>query len=197
MSFPDLPTNRECRDALALPHCSYSWTLATARHCLKRALILTLLVTLAPLPSQAAKGSVCTMTQPTIARDEAGIRETMAAYNAALNGGKTAGVLQLYTEDGVFMPPYSQSAVGKCAVAAAYDKVFAELQFDVKFTIAELVVMAPNWAYVRTNSAGTTFHRSLGKKLAEANQELFVFKKGDDGKWRIARYSFSPTNPPA
>ena len=55
--------------------------------------------------------------------------------------------------------------------------MLAELQFDVKFTIAELVVMAPNWAYVRTNSAGTTFHRSLGKKLAEANQELFIFKR--------------------
>ena len=136
------------------------------------------------------------MTQATIAGDEAGIRETMAAYNAALNGGKTAAVLPLYAENGVFMPPYSQSAVGKSAVAVAYDKVFEELQFDVKFTIAELVVMAPNWAYVRTNSAGTTFHRSLGEKLAEANQELFIFKKGDDGKWRIARYSFSPTNPP-
>ena len=169
----------------------------TARDCLKRALTLTLLVTLAPLPSQAAIGSACAMTQATIARDEAGIQETMAAYNAALNGGKTAAVLPRYTEDGVFMPPYSQSAIGKSAIAAAYDKVFAELQFDVKFTIAELVVMAPNWAYVRTNSAGTTFHRSLGKKLAEANQELFIFKKGDDGKWRIARYSFSPTNPPA
>ena len=145
-----------------------------ARHCLKRGLTFTLLVTLAPLPSQAAKESACTMTQATIARNEAGIRETMAAYNTALNGGKTAAVLPLYTEDGVFMPPYSQSAVGKSAVATAYDKVFEELQFDVKFTIAELVVMAPDWAYVRTNSAGTTFHRSLGKKLAEANQELFV-----------------------
>lgn len=166
-------------------------------HCLKRALTLTLLVMLAPLPSQAAKGGACAMTQATIARDEAGIRQTMADYNTALNGGKTAAVLPLYTEDGVFMPPYSQSAVGKSAVATAYDKVFDELQFDVKFTIAELVVMAPNWAYVRTNSAGTTFHRSLGKKLAEANQELFIFKKSDDGKWRIAGYSFSPINPPA
>jgi len=169
----------------------------TARHYLKRALTLTLLVTLIPLSSQAAKRSACAMTQAAIARDEAGIRETMAAYNAALNGVKTAAVLPLYAEDGVFMPPYSQSAVGKSAVAVAYDKVYEELQFDVKFTIAELVVMAPDWAYVRTNSAGTTFHRSLGKKLAEANQELFIFKKGDDGKWRIARYSFSPTNPPA
>jgi hypothetical protein len=31
---------------------------------------------------------------------------------------------------------------------------------------------------------------------AEGNQELFIFRKGDDCKWRIARYSFSPTNPP-
>ena len=32
---------------------------------------------------------------------------------------------------------------------------------------------------------------------AEANQELFIFLKGGDGAWRIARYSFWPVNPPA
>ena len=130
------------------------------------------------------------------AGDEAGIRSTMAAYNAALNGGKTSMVLPLYTDDGIFMPPYSQSAVGKGAVRVAYDKVFAELKFHVKFTIAELVIMAPTWAYVRTNSAGTTDHHSTGKTTAEANQELFIFRKGEDGTWRIARYSFSPTSGP-
>jgi uncharacterized protein (TIGR02246 family) len=155
------------------------------------------LPTLAPLPSPAQIRSPAAMTQAAIADDEAGIKETMAAYNAALNGGKTAAVLPLYTEDGVFMPPYSQSSIGQAAVANAYDRVFDELQFDVKFDIAELVVLAPTWAYVRTNSAGTTLHRSLGRTLAEANQELFIFKKGGDDKWRIARYSFSPTNPPA
>ncbi len=136
-------------------------------------------------------------TQATIPTDEAAIRETLAAYNAALNGGETSAVLPLYTDDGVFMPPYSQSAVGKSAVAKAYDKVFDELKFNVKFNIAELVVMAPTWAFVRTNSAGTTLHHSTGKTPAEANQELFILKRGDDSKWRIARYSFSPTNPPA
>jgi uncharacterized protein (TIGR02246 family) len=128
--------------------------------------------------------------------DEAGIRGTLALYNDALNGGKTSAVLPLYTDDGVFMPPYSQSAVGKDAVRKAYDAVFDELKFHVKFDIAELVVMAPSWAYVRTNSAGTTDHHSTGKTTSEANQELFIFKKGDDRKWRIARYSFSPTEPP-
>jgi hypothetical protein len=40
-----------------------------------------------------------------------------------------------------------------------------------------------------------TGHASTGKTTAEANQELFIFKKGEDREWRIARYSFSPTNP--
>ena len=131
-----------------------------------------------------------------MANEESAIRAVMASYNDALNRGSTDAALMLYAEDGVFMAPYSQSAVGKEAVRKAYDAVFSELKFDVEFSIAELVMMAPNWAYVRTNSAGTTGHASTGKTTAEANQELFIFRKDGDGKWRIARYSFSPTKPP-
>ena len=131
-----------------------------------------------------------------MANEESAIRAVMASYNDALTRGSTDAALMLYAEDGVFMAPYSQSAVGKEAVRKAYDAVFSELKFDVEFSIAELVMMAPNWAYVRTNSAGTTGHASTGKTTAEANQELFIFRKDGDGKWRIARYSFSPTNPP-
>lgn len=131
------------------------------------------------------------------ADDKAGIERTLAAYNSALNGGETSAVMPLYTEDGIFMPPFSPSQIGKSAIASAYDKVFAELDFEVKFNVAEVVVMAPRWAYVRTNSAGTTKHSSTGKTTNEANQELFVFQKGADAIWRIARYSFSPTGPPS
>ena len=119
----------------------------------------------------------------------------MAAYNAALNGGKTAAVLPLYTEDGVFMPPYSQSAIGAAAVRQAYDSVFKAIKLSVKFSVAEVVEMAPNWVFARTNSAGTTTINATRVKSAEANQELFIFGKGGDGSWRIARYSFSSTNP--
>jgi len=165
---------------------------------LKRALVIASVIGtcgfVAVTAARAAES--CSLTAATKADAEAGVRETIAAYNVALNGGQTAAVLPLYTDDGVFMPPYSDSAIGKEAVKRAYDKVFDELRFHVKFTIAELVVMSPSWAYVRTNSAGTTEHHSTGKTTTEANQELFVFARGGDGKWRIARYSFSPTNPP-
>jgi uncharacterized protein (TIGR02246 family) len=131
------------------------------------------------------------------ANEESAIRTLLASYNDALNKGSTDAALALYADDGAFMPPYSPSAVGKAAVRKSYDAVFRELTFDVKFTIAELVTMAPRWAYARTNSAGSTRHASTGKTTAEANQELFIFRKDDEGAWRIARYSFSPTNPPA
>ena len=166
--------------------------------CLKSALIGASILATPCIPGKApAQTATSSITGDTAtAKDEAAIRDVMGLYNIALNGGKTAAVLPLYTEDGVFMPPYSQSAIGKDAVRVAYDAVFAELKFNVKFNIAELVVMPPMWAYVRTNSAGTTGHHSTGKITAEANQELFIFRKGEDGAWRIARYSFSPTKPP-
>ena len=156
------------------------------------ALVLTTLAGILVAPITRADAA----TQGRVSQARTDIESTMAAYNAALNGGDTAAVLPLYTEDGIFMAPYSQSYVGKNAVKRAYDQVFSELKFNVKFNIAEVVQMSPRWAYVRTNSAGTTAHHSTGKTTSEANQELFILKKAEDGKWRIARYSFSPTNPP-
>jgi ketosteroid isomerase-like protein len=94
------------------------------------------------------------------------------------------------------MPPYSQSAVGSAAVRKAYDAVFKTITLNVKFTIAEIVEVGPGWAFARTNSEGTTADHATGNKIAEGNQELFIFKKDLDGSWKIARYSFSPTNPP-
>jgi uncharacterized protein (TIGR02246 family) len=129
------------------------------------------------------------------AADEAAIRSVLSSYQDALNASNTEAVMPLYTEDGVFMPPNNSSAVGKIAVRRAYDGVFKAITLKVEFTVAELVMLSPEWAFVRTNSAGTNKINSTGATGVEGNQELFIFKKGTDGKWRIARYSFSTTNP--
>ena len=156
------------------------------------ALTLAMVVKVPGTPADSASAA----TQGMTSQARASIESTMANYNAALNGGDTGAVMPLYTEDGIFMAPYSPSYIGQDAIRRGYDKVFQELKFNVKFNIAEIVQMSPRWAYVRTNSAGTTAHHSTGKTTSEANQELFILKKGVDSKWRIARYSFSPTNPP-
>ena len=131
-----------------------------------------------------------------MAQDESGIRKTLASYNAALNAGQTSAVLPLYEQDGICMAPFSPSSIGRTALETAYDGFFQAMKFDVTFDVLEIVVTAPEWAFVRTRSHGTTLHSSTGKTVSEANQELFVMHKGSDGQWRIARYSFSPTSPP-
>jgi uncharacterized protein (TIGR02246 family) len=125
-----------------------------------------------------------------------GVTALLAKYNEALNASSTGAVMPLYAADGVFMPPYSQSAVGSAAVREAYEAVFKAITLSVKFTIAEIVELGPGWAFARTNSAGTTTDHATGQKSAEGNQELFILKKDDGGAWKIARYSFSSTNPP-
>ena len=134
------------------------------------------------------------MSGSTIA-DETAVRNVMSSYESALNASNTEAVMLLYAEDGVFMAPNNQSAVGKASVRQAYDAVFKTITLKVKFSIAELVVMSPQWAFVRTNSTGTQKINATAATSHEGNQELFILKKVDDGQWRIARYSFSTTNP--
>jgi uncharacterized protein (TIGR02246 family) len=127
--------------------------------------------------------------------NEQAVAEVLAAYSAALNASDTDAVMPLYAEDGVFMPPYSASAVGADAVQKAYDAVFKAIKLTVKFNVAEIVEMSSEWVFARTNSAGTTLDHTTGATTAEANQELFIFRKDQGGKFKIARYSFSTTNP--
>jgi uncharacterized protein (TIGR02246 family) len=127
--------------------------------------------------------------------NEQAVAAVLAKYEDALNQSDIDAVMKLYAFDGVFMPQNSPSSVGADAVRKAYDAVFEAIKLTVKFNVAEVVEMAPNWVLARTNSAGTVKVYATGGGGPEANQELFVFQK-IDGEWKIARYCFSTTNPP-
>ena len=128
--------------------------------------------------------------------DEKAIGAVLAKYQDALNQSNTDAVMKLYGADGVFMPQNSPSSVGAQAVRKAYEAVFDAITLSVKFDIAEVRQLAPEWAFARTNSAGRVKVNATGETSAEGNQELFVFQKVGD-TWKIARYCFSTTNPPA
>jgi uncharacterized protein (TIGR02246 family) len=128
--------------------------------------------------------------------DEAAIKSVMSKYQDALNASSTDQTMPLYVDDGVFMRPDSQSALGKAQLRQAYDAVFKAITLHVKFAIHEIVLMSPEWAFVRTDSAGTNKINATGAISAEGRKDLFILHESDDGAWKIARYSFSSTNPP-
>ncbi len=126
--------------------------------------------------------------------DKTQIEAVLKGYEQVLNAGDVAGVLKLYTKDGVFMAQHNRSAVGIQQVEAAYTGAFQAIDLNVEFDIVEVEVIADDWAFARTNSSGITTINTTGDKIPEGNQELFVLQK-IDGDWKIARYAFSTTNP--
>ena len=126
--------------------------------------------------------------------NEKAVAEVLAKYQDALNQSDTDEVIKLCASDCVFMPQHSPSSIGSDAVRKPYDTVLQTIKLTVQFNVAEVVEVAPNWVFARTNSAGTVKAHATGAGGPEANQELFLFQK-IDGTWKIARYCFSTTNP--
>jgi uncharacterized protein (TIGR02246 family) len=107
--------------------------------------------------------------------NEKAVAEMLGKYQDALNQSDADAVMKLYAPDGVFMPQNSPSGVGAGEVRRAYDAVFKTINLTVKFEVAEVVEVAPNWVFARTNSVGTVKVHATGAGGPEANQELFLF----------------------
>jgi uncharacterized protein (TIGR02246 family) len=129
------------------------------------------------------------------AADAEGIQDALAAYETALNGSDVDRVLEAFAADGVFMAPNNPSAVGADAIRGAYGGIFKAITFDTELTVAEVIQVAPDWAFVRTDSNGHVIVHATKQRVPDANHELFALNKGDDGRWKIARYAFSSTLP--
>ena len=80
--------------------------------------------------------------------------------------------------------------MGLPAVQAAYAGTFKAISLNIRFQVAELQVLSPEWAALRTTSTGTIGIVANGAQVPEGNQELFLLRKAQ-GRWKIARYSFS------
>ena len=130
-----------------------------------------------------------------VASVQADIEAVLATYETALNASDTDKVLTVFAPDGVFMAPNNPSTVGADAIRAAYSGIFQAIIFDTELTVEEVVQVAPNWAFVRTSSNGHVTVNAIKQRVPDANHELFIFQKGNDDAWKIARYSFATTNP--
>ena len=124
------------------------------------------------------------------AQQRAGIEEVLKNYERSLNAGDVAGVVQLYTDDAVLLAPEAPSAVGIEAVRNAYTGIFQAIAINITFEIAEVKLLSPEWAFLRSNSKGVVKILANGAQVPGSSQELFVLHKSQ-GRWKIARYSFS------
>jgi ketosteroid isomerase-like protein len=123
------------------------------------------------------------------------IQSILQSYESALNTNAVDTILGLYGRDPVFMPQHAPALVGRAAVRAGYEQVFATLKLDVHFEIHE-VEENGDTAWARTSSSGRTQILAAGVEVTEGNNELFIFRR-ESGEWKIHRYLFATNQPRA
>ncbi|KAF7559746.1 hypothetical protein G7046_g4413 [Stylonectria norvegica] len=122
------------------------------------------------------------------------ITAVLQSYGTALRKQDVKGILELYTEDGVMMPPHFSASVGTQDLRDSYTRIFSTIQLVVSFEFDEIVVMSPEWAFARTTAEGTKTMLSTQESERHSNQELFIMNKAREN-WKIARYAFSTMKP--
>jgi uncharacterized protein (TIGR02246 family) len=115
--------------------------------------------------------------------DERAIRELVATWMTASQAGDIDTVLGLMTDDVVFMVP-GREPFGK-EVFAATSRDMTGVHMAGSSDIRELVVLG-NIAYLR-NHIDMTMTPPAGASMRRAGYTLTILRKGQDGRWRLAR----------
>lgn len=123
------------------------------------------------------------------------IQSILRSYETALNSNAIDTILDLYGSEPVFMPQHAPVLVGRAAVRAGYEQVFATIKLDVRFEIHE-VEETGDYAWARTSSSGRTKILAAGMDVTEGNNELSIFRR-ENGSWKIHRYLFATNQPRA
>jgi uncharacterized protein (TIGR02246 family) len=116
--------------------------------------------------------------------DEDAIRELVATWMSATRAGDTAAVLDLMTDDAVFLvagrPPFGKPEFAAAAQAQAASAV----TFDGRSDIQELQVHG-DWAFLRSRLTVTT--TQAGQAPAVRSGHTLTILRKEAGRWRLAR----------
>jgi len=115
--------------------------------------------------------------------DEQAICELVTEWMERSQAGDTAAVLELMTDDVLFLVP-GREPFGKDAFAAA-SGAMAGARMEGKSEIRELKVMG-DWAYL-IGHLEVTVTPTGGTTVRRAGHTLTLLRKEADGRWRLAR----------
>jgi uncharacterized protein (TIGR02246 family) len=115
--------------------------------------------------------------------DERQIRELVDRWMAATKAGDTQAVLDLMTDDVIFMVP-GREPFGKEEFRTASEAMH-EMEIDGRAEVLEIQV-AGDWAFIR-NHIDVSTGQGGGERSNRSGYTLTILRKCEDGRWRLAR----------
>jgi uncharacterized protein (TIGR02246 family) len=115
--------------------------------------------------------------------DERAIRELVDTWMSASKSGDVEAVLDLMTDDVLFMVP-GQEPFGKDAFRAR-SEALRGVAMEGRAEIREIEVLG-EWAWIR-NHIDLTVTPADGEQMRRSGHTLTILRKGPDGRWRLFR----------
>ena len=115
--------------------------------------------------------------------DERAIRQVIETWMKASREGDTATVLSLMTDDAVFTVA-GREPFGREAFEAA-SNAMAGMTIEGTSEVVELEVLG-DWAFSR-NHIDMAMTPPGGQPVRRSGYTLTLYRKGADGRWRLAR----------
>lgn len=130
------------------------------------------------------------------AGDEAAVRAAEEAYRAAWATNDSAAVMATLSTDAVLMPAGLEPIQGDSAIRAFWWPADGSSTTIESYEISvDEVQGSGDLAYLRGRGRLAFVYRSADGEASELSSEsvhLSVFRRGADGRWRIARRIWSP-----
>ena len=114
------------------------------------------------------------------------IEALSARWLAAERRQDLEAMLEMVTDDAVFLLPNGQSLAGKGAIAALFRSFFAAFSSDHQAVTKEVQVL-DTWAYAWGVETTVLTPRSGGPPVRLRGFGFSVLHRGQDGQWRFAR----------
>lgn len=116
------------------------------------------------------------------------------AYLAAINANDLDMFLATVTDDIVFIAPNAPAMEGKGVVGPWVGGYFEAVETAWEKTTVEFVVSG-DWAFERYRYQVTDTPRGGGEAYQDTGNGINIYRRGDDGVWRVARDAWATDQP--
>jgi uncharacterized protein (TIGR02246 family) len=119
-----------------------------------------------------------------------------ARYVASLRAGDADAWAELWTEDGIQMPPDAPAVAGRTRIRETLRGALAAFRADMQIRTDE-VRGAGDWAFARGTYTLTLTPKQGGAPVPVDGKFLTIFARQPDGSWKIHRDVFNSNVPPS
>ena len=126
--------------------------------------------------------------------DTSAIARNTAALLAAVNASDVAGVMSVWADDGVLMPPHHPSVHGRVQIDRYFTALFQSSRLNFSFTSSQIRVSGDT-AVERVHYDASAWPAHGGAEIRDAGKGLHVYRRESDGSWKLVADIWNSDNP--